>query len=171
MEMSVVMGAIILICIFTIIFIKQKKFDAGKHYDEMQLKIRGDGYRLSYFVTVMCMVALSFGYEMGLERFVSPAFGIFATLMLGIVIFPIYCIVKEVFFPLGQKGRYYIVLCAIVVVINGGVGVMHIMDGTVIQNGKLVFEYGSNLVCAAAFAALLITLACKTVYNKRRDDR
>ena len=50
-----------------------RKWAKQKHYDEMQLKIRAEGYRLGFFTALAMIVVLILLYELGLMARIAPS--------------------------------------------------------------------------------------------------
>ena len=142
-----------------------------KHYDEMQLKIRADGYRLGYTVTLIALFAAIFLGEFGvLDGVMTQAFADYAALMLGIAVFAVYCIWHEAFFSVSDKSGAYIVLCVLIVLLDGFSAVSRIMDGSVRENGVVTFESGNSTLMTLLFLAILIALLVKRAQLKREDE-
>ncbi len=57
-----------------------------------------------------------------------------------------------------------------VVALEGFVFVRSVMDGKVLEDGKLTFGSGAPAVMAVCYLAILITLAVKTVRNRKEAD-
>ena len=160
--------AALVVIIFVMILMSKKKQN-GSHYDEMQLKIRGDGYKLGFFVTLAGTVILLFLTELfeGFSKVVAPTFGMFVVIMTGIVSFVVYCIFKEAFLSIGQNVKSYMVLCAAVILANVAGSVRQITQGTFLVDGALTFSNTSNLVCAISFLVILIALIIKTGQDRK----
>ena len=142
-----------------------------KHYDEMQLKIRADGYRLGYLVTVLAVFAVIFLSEFGvLDGFVSPTFAVEAALMLGITVFAVYCILHDAFFSVGDRGGVYIGLCVLIVLTNGAMAVSRFLDGSILENGIVTFGSGGSTVMTLTFLAVLTALFVKKAQLKREAE-
>ena len=56
-----------------VIWSSMKRAGKKQHYDEMQLKIRADGYRLGYFVTIALLLVLLMVLDSNLITFGTPA--------------------------------------------------------------------------------------------------
>ena len=144
-----------------VIWSSMKRAGKKQHYDEMQLKIRADGYRLGYFVTIALLLVLLMVLDSNLITFVSPSFAIFVVMMIGIVTSVVYCIFKGAFFQIGQNGTYYIALCAFIGLLNTGMGILRILDGSLFENGVITFASGASFICGLSFVIILIALAIK----------
>ncbi len=140
---------------------KRKPLRSG-HFDEMQLLIRANGYKLGYYATLLALAVVFFLSETGaLEGFVSPMFAVFAAVMLGITLFAVYCIRHEAFFSVGDKCGYYIGLCVLIVLADGFMAVSRLMDGSILDNGIVTFDSGNSAVMTLTFLAVLTALLVK----------
>ncbi len=157
------------IALFTVLFLAIAVWSAmrqaGKkqHYDEMQLKIRADGYRLGYFVTIALLLVLLPVLDSDLIQFISPSFAVYVVMMVGIVSSVVYCIFKGAFFQIGQNGTYYIVFCAFIGLLNTGMGILRIADGSLYENGVITFASGASFICGLSFVVVLAALVIKKI--------
>ena len=140
------------------VWVLTRKARRSKHYDEMQQKIRADGYRLGFFTTLLMMVVLIFLTELGISRYISPAFGLLTVMMVGVTVFALYCIRHEAFLSVGDKGKSYVMVFALVTVCNGAVALMRLLEGELLENGVVTLSSGAQLLMFAAFLPLLIAL-------------
>ncbi len=144
--------------IFLIIMFLNKKKKAEQHYDEMQEKIRADGYRIAYVTTLVVMsVFILFVY---LSQIQLQAYQLGAILiviaMSGIMVFGIYCIIHDSFFFIGQDWKQYFIVCLVVALANGIPFVSGLVksfgtdggqfDYTVITNGFMLIMFLSYAV-------------------------
>ncbi len=166
---DIIIPVLAVIAIIAAVLLADRRARKEAHYDEMQLKIRGEGYRLGFIVTLAALCILLFMTEMseGFGRLVTPSFGMFAVMMTGIVVFIVYCIFREAFFRIGQNGRYYITLCLVVVAINGASAVSRITDGSFPGSGGITFQGGANLVCALSFLIILAAILIKSITGRK----
>ena len=164
-----VLQAALILAVAVAIFVLAKRGRDRKdiHYDEMQLVIRGTGYRIGFFVTVigLFIVSFLFDYSDSLSRLVSPTFCMMAVALAGIV--TVYCVFKDAFYSIGQNRKGYIILC-ILAVISNAVGFSgHVLGGTLFDTGALTFSEGGTLICAVSFLVILIALAIKEIMDKK----
>ena len=161
MNMEFLIGALVAVIIVIVIRVGTKRTPAQTHYDEMQQQLREKGYRLGYLVTLIGMAALMLLLEGGLLKQVEPSLCIFFVLMAGIITFVVYCIQKEAFFSIGQRSTYYIVICAVVVVLNGISAMTHILTNQIWDNGVITFDNGCYLISSLSFLIVLIAIVLK----------
>lgn len=162
---GVILPVVVVAVIIALIVGLRKSRPENRQYDERQLALRAEGYRKGFFVTVVAGAIALFLAEMKIIPAASVTLAMFVALMAGIVTFAVFCIVKDVFFHIGEKGTFYRVLCALIVIMDGVVAGIRIADGTVFENGVPTFESVSYLVMALSFLVIFIALMV------RRSDR
>lgn len=156
-------GLFLVLLIGLIIYLSSK----NRHYDEMQQKIRAEGYKLGYTVTIILLIILMCFIEYAPGHLITPSFGIFAVLMAGIVTFTVYSILKDSFFSIGERSTYYMIVCAIISVVNAITAFKYISNGTFLENGVVTFDHGGNLICALGFMAVFVALFIKKVNDRK----
>ena len=150
-------GLALVAVIAVVVWLLRKEPDRGK-FDERQLTLRATGYRRSFFVTLAALFLVLFLTELEILPAASVTLAMFAAMMIGIVTFAVYCITKDVFFHVGEKGNYYRILCAVIVVLDGVPAATRIADGSLLENGVPTFEGCNGLVMALSFLVILIAL-------------
>ena len=169
MTLGFITGMIAAIVIIVLIRVIRRDAVKNQHYDERQIILRANGYKAGFMVTIIGILILILWIEgtedYGLRNWIEPGFGMFAVMMTGIVTFTVYCIVKEAFFAIGQKGNAYIVICLAVSVLNAIPAVIRIGNGTIWDDGKISFQSGSNLICAVSFLIIVAVLLVKKIQN------
>lgn len=165
---------IVVILIIAAIMIIANKGNARKdmHYDEMQLKIRADGYKIGFFVTLGVLFTFGFLSELidTFGKVFSMSFCMMAAGFAGIVTFVLYCIFKDVFYSIGQNRRGYMILCVCVIIANGIGSVRHISEGTFLEDGMVTFSNCGTILCAVSFFLILIALIMKEVSTRKEVD-
>lgn len=141
------------------------------HYDEMQLKIRGEGYKVAFYVTIIMLLIMACLGEMNISLGISLSACMFIICMIGILTFIVYCIVNDAYFMVGENAKGYMTLIMLVVVINASCVVMRLIDGTMFENGQFVFENGgANLLCTLLFGVVLVAVIVKRVLSKESGE-
>lgn len=136
-------------------------------FDERQLFLRARGYQLGFFVTLACCAAVLVLTEVGALPAASVSLAVYIALLAGVVSFAVFCIVKDVFFGLGMKDRYYIILAAVVVLSDAIGAVGPIMGGTLLENGAPTLGGFANIVTGLGF---LVILASLLIRHFRREE-
>ena len=157
--LTVILGIAVII---VFIWAMKKSRKVQPHFDEMQLQLRAKGYAAAYMTALVGMGAFMLLYETGKIGFIDPAVSFMAVLMASVAVFAVYCIRHEAFFSIGEKGNYYMLLCAAVVVLNGISAATSIAANGLLQDGRLVFSGGAaNLLTGLTFLAVFIALLVK----------
>ena len=87
-------------------------------------------------------------------------------LLIAGTVYVLRCVWTDAYFALREKPKTWGRIFAAMLVVNVALGVMVILDGDMVEDGLLTFP-AANLLIAAMFAALLITMALK----RRKDAR
>lgn len=170
MFMDSLLVLLVLVVLAGVILMVSRSSKRERHFDERQLMLRARGYRLGYTVTVVLMLLLTFLLDYDALTFVSPALGVYAVLMIGLVTFAVFCIMNDVFFSVGEKGGYYIVICAAIVVLDGLIVIARLADGSLLESGVLTFSVGSSAVMALGFLVILAALVIRKLRAEREAD-
>ncbi len=171
MNISTLLPLALMVVLMVVILMltKQKRQTSG--YDEMQLKIRARGYKIGFFTALCLLAVVSLLAETGtLLSAVTPGFAAFAVLIVSVVVFSIYCILHDAFVAISGNARSFLVIASLVVLVNGFGAVRHLTGGTMLEEGRLGFSGGSNLLMFLGFLTILITLIIKTVRNRKEAE-
>ena len=140
-----------------------------RKYDERQGLLRAKGYKLGYTVTILLEVAALFLVEFGVIPLPCATLAIWTGLLAGIITFAVYCIMKDVFFAMNEKGTYYIALCAVIILADGAAAVSRIVDGSILENGLPTFASCNSLMLAICFLAVLAALLVRRFAGEREE--
>lgn len=156
--------AVAIAAIFALAARRSKKND--KQFDERQQLARGSAFRLAFKALVIYLAGYSILcaiFERGLmEPGVEGMFGVF----LSLTFFAVDCILHDAFFQIGQNGRSYLILCAVIVLVSGLNAARHLRAGDLIANGMLTFE------ALLPFEALcFLAIGAAVIVKLRREKR
>ena len=151
-------------------WILSRKSSKETDYDEMQLKIRADGFRIGFYTALLLLVVLILLLELNTLTAVTPAFAVFTILIASVVVFAVYCILHDAFLAVRGKAKTYIGIFTMIVIIEGAVTIRHLMEKNLLEDGTLTFSGGSSAVMCLGFLALLITLIVKTVRSGKEAE-
>lgn len=140
-----------------------------RQFDERQLALRAEGYRKGFFTTLAAGAAALFLVEAEIVPLACATLMMYLALIAGIVTFAVFCIVKDVFFHIGEKGTYYMVVCGVIVLADGAAAVSEIVNGTILENGVPTFMSCSSLVLALVFLVILIALLVRKFAGERDE--
>ena len=136
-------------------------------FDERQELIRGRGYKYAFFALLVYLVAYGvIGYT-----WFAPLAGAFLGLVIGVGVYACYTIWQDAYFALNEKRRMYILLDALIFVINAAAGVSNVLEGRVMENGVVTGGGSLNLMCAVLFLVIMVMLLIKEIASRREDER
>ena len=165
MAMGIMVGVMAVVWFFS-----RKNRNKENEYDEMQLKIRAKGYQIGFFTALVLMMMLVFLSEMNLLTVVTPGFAAYAALLVSVTVFAMYCILHDAFLSVRGNAGSYFGIFGFVVLMEGIVTVRYLMEGKMLENGKLLFSTGAPAGMFVCFLAILITLVLKTVRNRKEAE-
>ena len=158
-----ILTAVIILVIF-------RKFNKNKlkgSFDERQELVKGRGYKYSTFtfmiMLTLCLLMESFGAFEILP--VTREVALFFIIIVGVLVFAVYCIMNDAYLGVGPNMRSYKALMWIIIVLNGVSAIMGFKEGGLVD-GKLSFGPFASLLCCLAFA--IIGLA---FYIKNRSEK
>lgn len=140
--------------IFLVLFLTSGRNARTLHYDEMQLKIRGDAYKFGFYTVVLLLALTGLLYvtdDTNTLKFITTDMQLFLILYVGVTVFVVYSISKNAFFRVLEKGTRYLLLCAFLIASNGISLMQCIQSGRFLKNGILELSNGGvnvlNLIC------------------------
>ena len=154
-------GIVTALIIFALVWKFSKKSMKGT-FDERQELVRGRGYKYACF-TFLGLLTLDLLIE-SLDAFetlpVSRTLAIFFIILVGIMVYALYCIKNDSYFGVGTDTRTYRAVMWIVIVCNAISGFSGLKDGAVID-GKFAFGPCASLLFCLAIVIIMITLRIK----------
>ena len=161
---AVVGFVVVFLVILTAVKICRNK---SEHYDERQLQIRGNGYRISFMTTVLLNIVYSaflYGFT---KEIVAPQFVVITIAFIGIAVYAIYCIFNDAYLQVGQKSGVWMLVIVFVIVTNIFAAARSSERGLIVDG----FATGSsmNIMVASLFGLILISLCIKRLMDKRGD--
>lgn len=139
-----------------------------KSYDERQLLARGVAYKYAFF-TLMFGVGFACLLDeiAGISLFMSFA-GIWLMICLSLAVFATICIVKDAYMSLYENVKGGIMMFSIVAILNLGVGIMNIVNGTrCITDGVLTIGC-TNMIVGVLFLYILLVFVGRVIYSNRQ---
>lgn len=98
------LGALVILFALAWITAWVEKVRPGKEYDERQQMLRGQAYRFAFFVGAGCFLVGFFCMEWGGTPELKTSTVLFICLLVQLTAFHVYCMLKDVALPLGDKG-------------------------------------------------------------------
>lgn len=142
-----------------------------KGFDEMQLKKRGDAFRIGFFTLLACVLAMLYLTSVeSVSQKVSVEFMLLASIMITACVFGVYSIFAGAFFRMNENPKTYLGICFAVIFPNAVVLIGELKkNGTLLKDGKLTFTPGGNLLNALTFLIISIAIIIKMVANSREE--
>ena len=160
----------VIILLYVLIRAARKKgtVSAKGEYDERQLVIRGRGYKLA-----VVLYMIEFGFLMfsdGLEITLPLTNGALYAVMffLPIGVFSVFCIMNDAYVGVRNDIRRFIILSAVIIVVDLVCTILRIADGTLIAEGKLT-NAGITPACGLLFLAVLLALLIRSSQIKAEE--
>lgn len=167
LPITIFLVLLILICL---IF---KNKNRTEHFDEMQLKTRGDAYKVTLFVVLLLNAAAGLLYapiDFNLSDYIDYPMASFCILFIGITVFAVYAIMKDAFFSVNDNGKTYIIVCVIVILSNLAGLIPTIISGEFMPSGSLEFSQGGgNLLNLICFVIILAAILIKKAMINKED--
>ena len=153
-----IMSALI---IFALIWKFSKKNLKGT-FDERQELVRGRGYKYACF-TMLGLLTLdllieSYGAYETLP--VSRTLAVFFVIIVGVMVYALYCIKNDSYFGVGTDARTYRAVMWVVIVCNAVSGFTGLKGGAM-EDGKLSFGPCASLIFCLAFVIIMISISIK----------
>lgn len=169
-EFSLVMGFIIGLLLVAIAVAVAKNDKVTVDYDERQIAMQGKSYKYAFFAMLGY-----YGFWMLLEAFsisipASKTLLIFLGIAVGIAVMLTNSIMKDAYFKLNENRKCFIGFFIFIGVFNIGIGIVHILRGTFIDNGIITASGSLNLLCGLLIGYLLVLLLIKKIKDKRDEE-
>lgn len=138
-------------------------------FDERQELIRGRGFKYGFYTLLIYMFAYGF-MESILERpFIDPMVGSSVGCMIGITVWAGYGIWHDAYLALNENVKKIYIIFIAALVFNLASGIMHIIEGDIIENDVLSIG-GLNLLCGFMILVILIIMGAKNLRDRRMED-
>lgn len=159
--------AVILSCVLMIIVNKNKRIKT--EYDERQELLRGKGYRYGAITAIVYAAILMCCSLNGVSLPVRQEVIYFSIIFVLLLVMTSYCIMTGAYFGLNNDRRRFGIVSFFVVIINLITPVMHIVNGTFIQDG-MVSAPCINLLCVILFLAIAIECLIKDIIERKNGE-
>ena len=167
MLFGVACGLIIVMLMFK--YVKVKKDGSNFEYDERQQVARGNGFKYGYITgiiynTILCFIAM---LENPLPIDMSVL--ILAGILLSVLVYVVYCIQHDAYVSLNENANRLMIVFAIIGGVNSLIGIMHIIHGTIIEDGIITFRC-INLLCGIMMLVVTGILFAHTKLQAGEDE-
>ena len=138
-------------------------------YDERQELTRGTGFKYAYMTGivyngVLCLVTMT-GIPLPIEQSVLILIGI----LLSVLVYVVYCIHHDAYVSLNENANRLMIVFVILGGFNTMIGVMHLLHGTMFENGVFTF-HGVNLLCGIFLLLVAVVLFAHTKLQNREEE-
>ena len=125
-------------------------------FDERQELARGKAYQYGFFTLIGCVAAYGF-LDMVIGNWCDALTGGMICICIALTVFATVCILNDAYLSLKENPRKVMTTFVLITALNLFIGVMNVLNGTVMEAGRLV--YGSvNLIIG------ITTLVIQIVY-------
>ena len=140
-----------------------------KKYDERQILEQGKAFKIGFFVMLITVEALIILNLTGIADVVDYPVFYQAAIFLGLVSYAAYCIWNESYFAVNQKTTGVIIIFAFVGLLNLAIGIINIINGQMIVDGRITFRV-VNLLCAVFFIVIFAVILLKRIANAKSSS-
>lgn len=158
---------VVLIVVICRLILGKKKENYKGDFDERQLLERGNAYKLgftAYMIEFAIFIFIALG-DFGIEIPVDSVALATLALFIPLTIFCVYAVRHDAFIGYNVAGKNFYILYILAFLCNIIPAIMSIVDGSMIENGKLSIHC-TNLVVAILFGGILLAL-----YIKNKEDK
>jgi len=164
---GVAVGLIVVALCFK--YVKIRKKGSNFEYDERQQLARGNGFKYAYvtgivYNCVLCLLTVT-GIPIPVEQGVLIMMGI----LLTVLVYAVYCIRHDAYVSLNENANRLMIVFIILGGINTFIGVMHVVHGTMFEDGIFTF-HGINLLCGIFLLVVAVVLFAHTKLQAREEE-
>ena len=149
-------------------FVKDKK-GSNFEYDERQQVARGNGFKYGYITSIIYNASLCLITIPKIAIPVETGVLIIGGVLLSALVYVVYCIQNDAYVSLTENANRLMLVFTIISGINIFIGIMHIIHGTMIENGVLTFRC-INLLCGIMMLIITIVLFIHTKLQLGEDE-
>lgn len=166
--MLVGVGAGLIVVMLCFKYVRIRK-GSNFEYDERQQLARGNGFKYAYITGVvyngvLCLLTMA-GIPLPVEQSVLIMMGI----LLTVLIYAVYCIRHDAYVSLNENANRLMIVFIILGGINTFIGVMHVVHGTMFEDGVFTF-HGINLLCGIFLLVVAVVLFAHTKLQAREEE-
>lgn len=154
---GVIVGLILVVVLYKLANTNHK---TRTEYDERQKELRGRAYMYAFYTMLVfecVMMALGFA-EVTLP--VDAYLVHFTGIVISCMVLACYCIWHDVYWGLNNDPKRYIFVFAVLIVLNAVPVVRTLMEGTMIEDGK-ISSVAVNLIVLVMMLVLIVLLFIK----------
>lgn len=169
-NIAILLGLLIGFCLLILIFsLSIKGPELKEQYDERQELERGRGFKYAFFTMLIYFLIMFIINIAGIPLAADASVLYCCGVLLGVLVYMVYCIWHESYFSLNQNMFSIMVSLGLIGLINFVIGLSHLIAGTLVENGRLTFRV-LNLLCSFLFFALFLTMLLKKIVSSKGDS-
>lgn len=140
-----------------------------ERYDERQELERGRGFKYAFFTMLFYFLIMVFMDAADLPLAADTSLLYCCGVLLGILVYMVYCIWHESYFALNQNMRSGMFAFGMIGLSNFLIGLINLLDGNLVENGRLTFRI-VNPLCSLLLFALFLTMLLKKIVSSKGDS-
>ena len=164
--MGFAVGLVVVIILFVIIWKVNGRAPMKGEYDERQDLIRGRGYKYAFFSVIGLLAVYMIAEGWAGQLPVAGSIVAFAILLVGVMIYAIYCMRNGAFFGIHNNYKSYRIILIAVVLINALSAYLHIRAGEMIVDGQLTLGPTMQVLTTICFAVILIAMEMQLRHDR-----
>lgn len=136
-------------------------------FDERQERARGQAYKYGFWTLLACLMLYGISDE-ALGRWCDVLTGVVLCGAVAITVFAAVCIVKDAYLSLKEKPRTVMTLFAVITLLNLGIGVPRLLDGSMVEDGVLTAG-AVNFICGVMVLVIFVIYMVNAFLVKGED--
>ena len=139
-----------------------------RKYDERQEAIRGRGFKIAFYTMVTMNMLYGFFQAVCKELPIEPSVVVIIITFMGVGVYAWYTILNDGYFALNERIPQTLVAFTIIGLANLLIGLCHVMDGTIMNEGVIRFE-SISIVCGIFMLITVLVILIKQHKDKKED--
>ena len=146
---------------------REKKNEKVIQWDERQIALRGECYRIGFFVVVISSSLIAtYSFLFGKSLFETPEVGHMASVIIGVLGFSSSAIMKDAYYSLHENRKKYITTSISLALVFGVTTGKYLVDGSLVVDGKLA----DRSIVSFVFLLWCILAVLQIVHSKKEDE-
>ncbi|WP_026524947.1 MULTISPECIES: DUF6442 family protein [unclassified Butyrivibrio] len=172
-----ILALAIYVVIVVVLWVIVKKRKKDTNFDEMQEKVRAEGYKIAFF-SVLAMLTGIIIYDViageALPQYVLSGL-LIVVVMLSFTIWGIYCIRHDSFFGIGQDWKTYLCICIVVGAIHCSSFVSEFVRIISTEHDEAFMHLffakaASSAAMTVTFLSMAVAIAIKMIASKKESE-
>lgn len=162
--------AILFVIIFLLAFlINKSKNIKDQNFDERQLILRSNAYNHAFFAVILYGAGYGMLTAVLEKHFMEDGMATLVGVFIGVVVFCVECVMKDVFFSVSDKPAVYLLLVGACTIINGIGSLEKIRSKVIIKNGILTIDF-LQPACTITLLIILIAIIIKLLWLRQEEE-